>query len=201
MAADMLLRPTAAAEYLGVATNTLANWRKAARGPRYTADTGTATYDKRDLDEYLGGATTVREGSIRRRILASIRKDESGCWRWQKGKTANGYGRLTVDGRPRRAHRAAYEEFVGPIPDGLQLDHLCRVRDCVNPAHLEPVTSRENTLRGDTGPARNAAKTECSNGHPFDVANISWDRGKRRCRTCARIRMRGQRARALARAA
>lgn len=71
------------------------------------------------------------------------------CWVWCARTNRNGYGRLRVGGRELMAHRLAYEALVGPIPEGLVLDHLCRVRLCINPAHLEPVTVRENTLRGE----------------------------------------------------
>lgn len=76
-------------------------------------------------------------------------KTEDGCWLWNGHRESNGYGRFRHDGRRSGAHRFAYEAEVGPIPDGLTIDHLCRVRHCVNPAHLEAVTSRENTRRRD----------------------------------------------------
>lgn len=112
----------------------------------------------------------------------------SGCWIWT-GTTSDGYGRFApVHSQSALAHRFAYELVIGPIPEGLELDHLCRVRNCVNPAHLEPVTSRENILRGNTLPARNAAKTHCDNGHPFDEDNTYiYPNGRHReCRTCRR---------------
>ncbi|MFI1562215.1 HNH endonuclease [Streptomyces sp. NPDC020490] len=71
-----------------------------------------------------------------------------GCWVWTGSVESKGYGAPTINGAKRPAHRVAYEDLVGPIPEGLHLDHLCRVRRCVNPEHLEPVTSRENALRG-----------------------------------------------------
>jgi hypothetical protein len=116
------------------------------------------------------------------------------CWLWQ-GATANGYGRAYsrvrdgkyfVDG----AHRIAYELTNGPIPDGLQIDHLCRNRLCVNPTHLEVVTQRENLLRGETIPARRAAQTHCVNGHEFTPENTyrRKEDGVRQCRACNRER-------------
>ena len=83
------------------------------------------------------------------------------------------------------AHRAAYEVRIGPIPDGMVIDHLCRNRACINPAHMEPVTNRENVLRG-TGPsAQHARKTHCNYGHAYDDQNTMHRRGRRHCRKCA----------------
>lgn len=121
------------------------------------------------------------------------------CWLWTgtTGKV-DGYGRFvvgelpSVNGQRRRkrvlAHRWGYEHFVADIPNGLEPDHLCRVRPCVNfERHLEPVTHRENMLRGATPSAANAAKTECFKGHPFSLENTyTCPRGKRYCRICQR---------------
>jgi hypothetical protein len=85
-------------------------------------------------------------------------------------------------------HRLVYEAAFGPIPDGLTLDHLCRNPWCVNPGHLQPVTQRENNLRGDTIPGLNAHKTHCLNGHPFSVENTHAYQGKRFCKQCGRDR-------------
>lgn len=113
------------------------------------------------------------------------------CWPWQGYVNAAGYGLFHLTSQRRQnAHRAVYEALVGPIPEGLVLDHLCRVRNCVNPAHLEPVTNHENLMRGDTIPARNAAKTHCPQGHPYVEANIRYrmqlGSATRRCRACGK---------------
>ena len=128
--------------------------------------------------------------------------EESGCWIWtagQRGGTEGArYGAFWLDGRYHGAHRVAYELLVGPIPPGLPLDHLCHITLCVNPAHLEPVTDRENLMRSDTFQARNAAKTHCINDHEFTPENTYiWDKRhgpERNCRACARERTRRYRA-------
>jgi hypothetical protein len=119
---------------------------------------------------------------------------ESGCWEWTRGKLPQGYGVVSIAGRPWRAHRALFEILAGPIPDGLGLDHLCRNRCCVNPDHLEPVTTRENLMRGATLAARNAVKTHCPRGHAYDEANTRQHNGRRFCRACESQRRREQRA-------
>lgn len=108
------------------------------------------------------------------------------CWLWTGHiVTGKGYGRIRVYGKYQKAHRVSYELFVSLVPEGLQLDHLCRVRHCVNPAHLEPVTNKENGLRGTSIPAQNNRKTHCSKGHPLSGENL-YPRtdGGRRCRIC-----------------
>lgn len=110
-----------------------------------------------------------------------------GCWPWIGKLNADGYGLFTGSRRRVRAHRFAYELLVGPIPDGLVLDHLCRNPCCVNPTHLEPVTIRENVLRGVGPSAKHAVKTHCVNGHPFDSVNTHITaQGWRKCRACER---------------
>jgi hypothetical protein len=111
----------------------------------------------------------------------------SGCWLWTDRLERNGYARIAV-GKPRRrflAHRLAYEA-IEPIPAGLHIDHLCRVRSCVNPAHLEAVTPRTNVLRGVGITAANVVKTECDNGHTFDDVNTRFKGSHRSCRICRR---------------
>ncbi len=104
------------------------------------------------------------------------------CWEWT-ASTNRGYGQFRSENRRFMvyAHRWAYEFCVGPIPKGLQLDHLCRNRLCVNPDHLEPVTGRVNVQRGIP---RNSKKTECIRGHEFNSENTLFARGKRYCRPC-----------------
>lgn len=108
------------------------------------------------------------------------------CWEWEGRVAAVGYGRVKADGEWQYAHRVSYEVFIGPIPEGLVIDHLCRNTTCVNPLHLEPVEQGENVLRGNSPNAINARKTHCVRGHPFDKKNtyIRKDRGYRECRKC-----------------
>lgn len=135
-------------------------------------------------------AATLNSPLLPPRFWAKVELQADGCWLWIAARTTTGYGTYTVEGATRRAHRVSYEVLIGEIPVGLVLDHLCRVRACVNPQHLEPVTHQVNLLRGETSAARNAARTHCNYGHPFDEANTGSDGGKRRCRACNRARWR-----------
>ncbi len=114
------------------------------------------------------------------------------CWTWQGAIDRGGYGRAWDGTRVQQAHRLVYELLVGPIPGGLHLDHLCRVRHCVNPQHLEPVTARENTLRGVAPAADHARQTHCLNGHEFTPENTYMHPGphglRRVCLICKRAR-------------
>lgn len=123
--------------------------------------------------------------------------EATGCWVWQGGDDhGKGYGRIHRYGRTMPAHRYFYELAKGPIPDGLELDHLCRNVKCVNPDHLEPVTPRENVRRGTTPAARNMVATHCVHGHPLAGANLYIARdGHRQCRACQRRSSRDYRAR------
>lgn len=112
------------------------------------------------------------------------------CWLWTATIGIYGYGKFHMEGRPHDAHRVAWLLTHGAVPEDLQLDHLCRNRVCVNPAHLEPVSQRENILRGTAPTALNAAKTHCIHGHELSGANVYHrkDRaGRRQCRECSRI--------------
>jgi hypothetical protein len=118
------------------------------------------------------------------RLWARVEKTET-CWLW-KGHTVSGYGMFSIAGKSIYIHRYAYELLVGPIPEGMQLDHLCRVRHCVNPDHLEPVTNRENVLRGLAATER---KTHCKRGHPLSGPNLYLSpTGIRVCRECGKLR-------------
>ena len=110
------------------------------------------------------------------------------CWLWV-GFLRDGYGSMLLDGKRSGVHRISYQWLVGPIPDGLQLDHLCRVRNCVNPEHLEPVTQRVNILRGRGAAVGNLEKTECPRGHAYAGENLRvYSGGGRECAACGRAR-------------
>lgn len=119
------------------------------------------------------------------------------CWLWRGSVDTLGYGMVKVNGRSRVAHRVAWEFSRGPIPAGLTLDHLCRVRHCVRPDHLEPVPLRENILRGTGVAATHARQDACIHGHPFTPANTYRRPGHRdrRCRACDAERSRNYRKR------
>ena len=124
-----------------------------------------------------GEVTPVME-----RFWSKVRKTDT-CWLWLAATVATGYGCISNNKRIVLAHRLSYESLVGPIPEGMELDHLCRNPSCVNPAHLEPVTHRENGRRGRAG-WNMRAKTECPAGHSYDLLNTYFWRGFRLCRAC-----------------
>lgn len=120
----------------------------------------------------------------------------TGCWLWLGSLDRYGYGQFFIGShkdnsrKNGRGHTFAYRNLVGPIPEGLRLDHKCRVRECANPYHLEAVTIRENTLRGISPAAMNAKKTHCKRGHPLSGDNLRTTIGiygylYRHCRQCA----------------
>lgn len=170
------------------------------RGHAFTSD-NTAIYDGKRMckacdrlrHRWLSGSTVTRPspicGSTQDRLDAyTMPIPECGCLVWMGQLSKDGYGRIKIDGKSYMTHRISYELENGPIPEGLTLDHLCRVRSCRNAAHLEPVTMRENTLRGVTLPAINAKKTHCSRGHEYSGKNlyINPRKGNRQCRICER---------------
>ena len=131
----------------------------------------------------------VKLGSI-----PACRPDLGPCWVWtgwcQPTRSSRylPYGRAWADdGKQRSAHRWAYERLVGPIPEGLTIDHLCNNPPCVNTAHLQIATVRQNLLRGNTYSGRNSRKTRCPRGHPYDIENTYiYPSGRRDCRACRR---------------
>lgn len=117
------------------------------------------------------------------RFWAKVDKTPT-CWFWTGAINGHGYGHIKIDGRMLGAHRVSYELAGRSIPEGLTLDHLCRVRHCVNPAHLEPVTRGVNSLRGVGPLAQKARQTHCLRGHEFTPENTYvWKTG-RICRAC-----------------
>ncbi len=131
--------------------------------------------------------------------MAKVKPLPSGCWHWTGEKHRKGYGYFTIDKRRVYAHRWAYEHFIGPIPDGMTIDHLCHNEDadcpggngclhrsCVNPAHLAPATVKQNVLRGKGSAADRARQMYCKRGHPLSGDNVRiTKRGYRECRRCA----------------
>lgn len=136
--------------------------------------------------------------TLRERFESKIRRTDGGCWEWSGGHfQATGYAIFNIpserDGRwrPTVAHRVSYELFVGPIPDGLHVDHLCRNRGCVRPDHLEPVTQQENMHRGQAPSAISYRENRCQRGHEYTPENTiikPSQPGKRECRECTRAR-------------
>jgi len=124
------------------------------------------------------------------RFWSRVDTQIDGCWLWTGPLHRLGYGRTSVAGRIGYAHRLAYEMLVGPIPADLELDHRCRNRACVNPAHLEPVTHKVNMER-----SAHATRTHCPAGHRYDTANTRHSQGRRHCKLCNNEASRRYRAR------
>lgn len=132
---------------------------------------------------------SLKGQSLLQRIMVSVRQTETGCWQWLKSLTKDGYAsKMLVSGVHRRAHHVVYEYFIGPIPGGLELDHLCRNRACVNPAHLEPVTHAENNRRAHV-------LERCPRGHDYSYVSAGRRGRQKVCRTCAGENQRRSRAR------
>lgn len=123
--------------------------------------------------------------NIRTRILEKVIRVNN---HWIMPKKNTGYSEMHANGQSWLGHRLSYEAFVGPIPSGLQIDHLCKVTNCVNPEHLEPVTRQENHRRSNSVSGINARKTHCKRKHPLSGDNIRIDRGTRQCKKCNALR-------------
>lgn len=143
---------------------------------------------------------TRMQERVRERMTEQDRGHSTPCWISDRAAHSNGYTKIGHDGRTELTHRFAYMAFVGPIPDGLQIDHLCSVRACCNPDHLEAVDCRTNLLRGNTLTAAEVAQTHCRNGHPLSGGNLYMrpDRLGRMCRACRAESARRGRARRVA---
>jgi hypothetical protein len=163
--------------------------------PRETQNRNPGRADRRGRDHVP--ASDMNKGLILKQFESLfIPEPTSGCWLWIGSYDSNGYGRfwITADGGHTQAHIVSYERKYGPVPEGLELDHKCRVRCCVNPDHVEPVTHLENVRRGESKRvtiARHKLTTHCPRGHPYDETNTIWkNRGlghvSRGCRTCRR---------------
>lgn len=138
---------------------------------------------------------------IRERFWSKVEKIAGGCWLWRAARTSNGYGEFSIRHRGYLAHRLAYQMTKGPIAQGLEIDHLCRVRQCVNPDHLEAVTPEENNRRAPKpgapkGPRPERWEAACGKGHAMVGANVVVNKqGRRKCRECKRETLRRCRAR------
>lgn len=114
------------------------------------------------------------------------------CWEWTGSRGLKGYGLVNRQRRLRKAHQLMYEMMIGPIPDGLEPDHLCRNKGCVRPDHIEYVTHQENMRRSHAPMGVNARKTHCLRGHEFtDENTLNRGAGRRECRTCKKERRHG----------
>jgi hypothetical protein len=141
-----------------------------------------------------GGRETIVRLTFEERFWSRVRPAGAlECWEWTGAHNQFGYGQIRDRNIVHVAHRVSWEMLRSEIPDGLQLDHLCRNPPCVNPWHLDPVTQRVNNLRGRTLTARWADRDACEHGHLFTPENIYWHRGYRSCRECTLARVRAAR--------
>lgn len=134
---------------------------------------------------------TGSRAPLAERFATKIDRTEGGCWLWLGYVDAAGYGRIRLGGRGEPvgyAHRVSYEQHVGPVPDGHELDHLCRVRRCVCPTHLDPVPHVVNFARGAHLSAVTVRSDRCKRDHPFAANAYVSPTGRRSCRACRQIR-------------
>jgi HNH endonuclease len=125
------------------------------------------------------------DDAVRARFMAKVRQDQSGCWVWTAASDGDGYGIFYLQGKNPRAHRVSLMLEGQELPDGMVVDHMCRNRGCVNPAHLRVVDRHTNVHENSLAPGHlNSLKTTCTRGHPLSGVNLVLDRGRRRCREC-----------------
>lgn len=130
------------------------------------------------------------------RVMDRISFCDGGCWEWTGEVSPKGYGKLKFKGGTFYAHRFIYALVCEPIPDGMQIDHLCRNRCCVNPDHLDVVTNQVNATRGTGWAGQNARKTHCPQGHPYEGDNLRLTSKGRECWICVRKQKSAQKKRA-----
>lgn len=125
--------------------------------------------------------------TLRERFESKIARSEGGCWEWTAARFQSGYGAIRIEGQTRLAHRISHELYIGPIPEGLGIDHLCKNRGCVRPSHIEAVPQRVNLARGDHPAAIVRRTNVCGHGHALTPENTYiTPAGWRRCRECCR---------------
>lgn len=153
---------------------------------------GVLIYRKGDLRQYVTGHRARAFLDPVRQLMRHVQVVPSGCWIWTGARLPTGYGWARVGGRSRAAHLQMWRAVRGPVPHGLELDHLCRETLCCNPDHLEPVTHAENVHRSFSPSAVNLVKTHCLRGHEFTEENIYRPPKRphtRQCRACISIRV------------
>lgn len=131
--------------------------------------------------------TLGRKGNSIIDFMNKVHKDDNDCWIWKGYIDKDGYGTFSYRSKEMRAHRWSYMHFVGSLDNNLTIDHICNVRACVNPKHLQQIPIKDNILRGSGPSARNAKKTHCRHGHAFADNNVVHDKKQRRCRECSRL--------------